>query len=238
METMTRPPSRRERVRAATVAEIKAAALAQMDAQEAAAVSLGGVARALGLTPPALYRYFPSREALIAALIRDGYAALADHLVTSLADQPSAAYGARFRTLVLAYREWALSHPHEFTLMASEDIRAPDLHGAIMEQAARSLRIVAGLLSEAQRAGQLTIPAPYRTPPASLRAQLAALDAALPDHAFPPEILALVTIVWVHFHGLIWQESHGRLLANLLRNGELYTLEVEVTAAALGLDET
>jgi AcrR family transcriptional regulator len=237
METTTRSPSRRERVRAATVAEIKAAALAQMDAQDDAALSLGSVARALGLTPPALYRYFPSREALIAALIQDGYAALADYLVASLDGLPPTAYGARFRTLVLAYREWALGHPHEFTLMASEDIRTPDLHRAIMAEAARSLRIVAGLLREAQDAGQITIPTLYRTPPASLRTQLVELDAALPDLAVPAEILALVTTVWVHFHGLIWQESHGRLLANLLRNGELYALEVEVTAAALGLDK-
>ena len=236
METLTRPTSRRERVRAATVAEIKAAALVQMDAQDAAAPSLGGVARALGMTPPALYRYFASREALIAALIQDAYATLADHLTASLGSLPPEAYGARFRALVLAYRAWALAHPHEFTLMASEDIRDPAAHRAIMAEATRSLRIVATLLSAAQDAGRLTLPAPYRTPPSALRAPLAELDAALADHSFPPEILALSTIVWVHFHGLIWQESHGRLLANLLRSGELYAIEVDVTAGALGLD--
>ena len=235
METITRTTSRRERVRAATVAEIKAAALAQMDAQDAAALSLGGVARALGMTPPALYRYFANREALIAALIQDAYATLADYLAASLRDRPPTAYGARFRALVLAYRAWALAHPHEFTLMASEDIRAPELHHAIMAEATRSLRIVAALLSAAQEAGRLTLPAPYRTPPAALHAPLAELDAALADHAFPPEILAAATIVWVHFHGLIWQESHGRLLANLLRGGELYAIEVDVTAGSLGL---
>ena len=190
METITRTTSRRERVRAATVAEIKAAALAQMDAQDAAALSLGGVARALGMTPPALYRYFANREALIAALIQDAYATLADHLAASLRDLPPVAYGARFRALVLAYRAWALAHPHEFTLMASEDIHDPAAHRAIMAEARAACASSRPAQRAARRRTADDLPAPYRTPPAALHAHLAELDAALTDHAFPPEILA------------------------------------------------
>src|SRR5436309_5397370 len=73
-------PSRRDRQRAATLAEIKAAARRLLVSGGTSAVGLRAVARELGLTPPALYRYFPSHEALISALIADLY----DELTTAL----------------------------------------------------------------------------------------------------------------------------------------------------------
>jgi AcrR family transcriptional regulator len=56
-ETAPRAP-RRERVRQATVEEIKAVARAQMAAEGTAGVTLRAIAREMGMTAPALYRYF------------------------------------------------------------------------------------------------------------------------------------------------------------------------------------
>lgn len=65
--------SRRDRVRAATVTEIKDTARRILVAEGPDGLSLRAIAREMGMTAPALYRYFPSREDLIGALIADLY---------------------------------------------------------------------------------------------------------------------------------------------------------------------
>jgi AcrR family transcriptional regulator len=62
----------------------------------------------------AVYRYFPSRDDLLTALIIDGYNALG-----SAAGDADAACRATTRRLVAcrAVRDWALAHPHEYSLV-------------------------------------------------------------------------------------------------------------------------
>ncbi len=83
-------PSRRARLREQTLAEIKEHALAQVAEAGAEALSLNAIGRAMGMSGPALYRYFASRDALLAALVADAYDDLADAL-------EQAAAGARRR---------------------------------------------------------------------------------------------------------------------------------------------
>src|SRR5215510_16201657 len=69
----TRAPTRRERVRAATIEEIKATALRLMHDQGSADLRFSDIAREMGMTAPALYRYFSDRDALLSALVADAY---------------------------------------------------------------------------------------------------------------------------------------------------------------------
>ena len=73
-------PTRRERQRQQTLAEIKTRAVDQVAAGGAGSVSLNAIARAMGMSPAALYRYFDSRNALLADLVADAYGSLADAL--------------------------------------------------------------------------------------------------------------------------------------------------------------
>ena len=66
---MARTMDRRERRRQATVEEIKDTARRQIAQDGATSLSLGAIARAMGMTPPALYRYFENRDALVVALV-------------------------------------------------------------------------------------------------------------------------------------------------------------------------
>ena len=66
----------RDRRRAETVREIKAAALEQLAEGGPSGLSLRAVARALGMTVQSLYHYFDSRDALLTALVIDGHRAL------------------------------------------------------------------------------------------------------------------------------------------------------------------
>jgi AcrR family transcriptional regulator len=110
-------PTRRARLRAQTTDEIKAAARAQLAAGGPEGVQLRAVAREVGLTAPALYRYFPSREDLVDDLTVD----LFDELVTAMEAardaQPEGAIGARLCATSYAFREYAVAHPSEFRLM-------------------------------------------------------------------------------------------------------------------------
>jgi len=85
--------SRRDRVRAATVTEIKDTARRILVAEGPDGLSLRAIAREMGMTAPALYRYFPSREDLIGALIADLYDELTAAISTAAGTAGDAAGG-------------------------------------------------------------------------------------------------------------------------------------------------
>lgn len=101
---------------------IKTLARAQMSQEGTASLSLRGIARDLGVTAPALYRYFPSREDLITALIVDGFTALAQTLEAADADHECADYRGRLADLCRAYRRFALERPVDFQLIYGNPI--------------------------------------------------------------------------------------------------------------------
>jgi AcrR family transcriptional regulator len=63
---------RRTRRRQETIAEILDVAVELMQAEGVAALSLSAVARRLGMQPPSLYQYFPSKMAIYDALFQRG----------------------------------------------------------------------------------------------------------------------------------------------------------------------
>ena len=118
---MTAPNlTRRERVRLQTLGEIKQHALAQVTAGGVAALSLNAIAKAMGMSGPAIYRYFGSRDELLAALVTDGYGELADAVQQARPPRPHAAPppGASPRSTE-AYRAWARANPYRYELLFS-----------------------------------------------------------------------------------------------------------------------
>ncbi|MCX4825099.1 TetR/AcrR family transcriptional regulator [Streptomyces sp. NBC_01142] len=75
----------RERARIEVTAAIKDEARKQLAAEGAAKLSLRAVARELGMVSSALYRYFPSRDDLLTALIVDAYDSVGTAAETALA---------------------------------------------------------------------------------------------------------------------------------------------------------
>src|SRR4051794_41829194 len=74
---VTSSMSRRQRLRQQTLEEIHAVALQQVADGGAEAVSLNAIAKAMGMSGPGLYRYYASRDDLLAALVAAGYDRLA-----------------------------------------------------------------------------------------------------------------------------------------------------------------
>ncbi|MDR7385758.1 TetR/AcrR family transcriptional regulator [Promicromonospora iranensis] len=113
----TRPLTRRERLRRQTVDEIVQAALELVDTGGAHALSLASVGKAMGMTPPALYHYFASREALLDALVLAGYTDLGtavESAARQAVDRPAAE---RLAAIAHAWRRWALDHPRRYSML-------------------------------------------------------------------------------------------------------------------------
>src|SRR3954452_22113630 len=108
--------SRRGRVRHATLEEIKTTALDLMREQGTTDIRFTDIARVMGMTAPALYRYYGDRDDLLTALIADGYGALETRIADAL--RPLAADDLAGRWLAAAdtYRHWARSEPQQFAL--------------------------------------------------------------------------------------------------------------------------
>jgi AcrR family transcriptional regulator len=79
-----------------------------------AGLSMRRVSAQVGLTPMALYRHYADKDALLDALVADGFAQF-ETFVAVAADQPTPT--ARFRGVLEAYIEFALERPRTFELM-------------------------------------------------------------------------------------------------------------------------
>jgi AcrR family transcriptional regulator len=110
-------PTARERARAQTTEAILAAARTQLAEVGAAALSLRAVAREVGLVSSAVYRYFPSRDELLTALIIEAYDAVGEAAEAAR----DAASGASARECWVAVwravRAWAREHPAQYALV-------------------------------------------------------------------------------------------------------------------------
>lgn len=103
----------REESRARTTAAILAAARREIATRGGGGLSMRAVAREVGMVSSAVYRYFPTREALLTAMILESYEGLAGALGGVRARRPDL----RWVALGAALRDWALERPHEFQLI-------------------------------------------------------------------------------------------------------------------------
>jgi AcrR family transcriptional regulator len=114
---VTVTPTRRERQRAATVEEIKDVARRLMRDQGTADVRFTDIAKEMGMTPPALYRYYADRNALLSELIADGYRDLGVAVATAREQHGPDDIGGRWIAAGTAYRDWARREPEQFALI-------------------------------------------------------------------------------------------------------------------------
>src|SRR3954464_716928 len=112
----------RARVRAELTREIVDVARRHLASEGAAALSLRAVARELGMVSSAVYRYFPSRDELLTALIIDAYDSVADAAEEAEAAVPRGDVAARWMATCRAVRLWAVANPQEYALIFGSPI--------------------------------------------------------------------------------------------------------------------
>jgi AcrR family transcriptional regulator len=106
-------------MRAETVAEIKASARSQLQELGPSGISLRAVARDVGVTPAALYRYFASLDALLLEVCCDLYDELIAETRAAMDAAPPEAHLERMKAWVWAFRAWSVGNRREFELMIS-----------------------------------------------------------------------------------------------------------------------
>ncbi|MGW0312500.1 TetR/AcrR family transcriptional regulator [Streptomyces flavidovirens] len=197
----------RERARTEVTAAIKEEARRQLAAEGAAKLSLRAVARDLGMVSSALYRYFPSRDDLLTALIVDAYDAVGAAAETALAGRPArtVAHPARWMAVCRAVRAWALAHPHEYALIYGSPVPGYTAPTTTVGPASRVGRTLISVARDAHRDNGLAVP-PLA---AALRpeAERLAADVA-PD--LPPPVVAALVAAWSQLFGLISFEVFGQ----------------------------
>jgi AcrR family transcriptional regulator len=203
--------SRRERVRAATVEEIKRTALDLMREQESTDIRFTDIARVMGMTAPALYRYFNDRDELLTHLITDAYADLGATIADARETLPAADIGGRWVAAASAYREWARSRPQQFALVFGMPVpgyAAPE-EGTTTQAAKQAMHELENLFISAARSGRLRHPLVR-----DVSAPLAACADDKHPHlegVVPPETFQAMLQAWASLHGITSLEVHGHL---------------------------
>ncbi|MGW1770393.1 TetR/AcrR family transcriptional regulator [Streptomyces sp. NPDC002104] len=197
----------RERARIEVTAAIKDEARRALAAEGAAKLSLRAVARELGMVSSALYRYFPSRDELLTALIVDAYnsvgsaAEAADTRALAAGDAPRA----RWAAVCASVRGWALEHPHEYALIYGSPVPGYTAPLDTVGPASRVGNTLIGIVRAAYEGRGIALP-PL---PAELRPEAARMAADFAE-GLPPEAAAALVAAWAQLVGLISFELFGQ----------------------------
>jgi AcrR family transcriptional regulator len=199
----------RERVREELTREITEIARSQLATEGAAGLSLRAVAREMGMVSSAIYRYFPSRDDLLTALIIDGYNAVGRAAEQADAACPRGGYTGRWLAVGRAIRAWALAHPHEYALVYGSPVPGYQAPQQTIGPAARAATVYGKIISDAHRAGALDPPGICPPPPPQFGPDAAALrDAVMFD--VPDDVAARAVVSWAALFGMVSFELFGQ----------------------------
>ena len=204
----------RERARAELTREIRQEARRQLAEAGANGLSLRAVARELGMVSSALYRYYPSRDDLLTALIIDAYNAIgaaaeaAAHQVGAARAGTGAGPPARetWAAACRAIRAWAVANPHEYALIYGSPVPG-------------------------YRAPEATIGPASRVP----LAVAAILEDAVASASVPADMLVRATIAWTQLFGMISFELFGQFVGSFEPADAFFDHAVAQLAAFIGL---
>ncbi|MFI6473653.1 TetR/AcrR family transcriptional regulator [Streptomyces sp. NPDC050516] len=221
----------RARARIEVTEAIKDEARKQLAADGATKLSLRAVARELGMVSSALYRYFPSRDDLLTALIVDAYDAVGEAAEHALAEQRAAASPAtRWTAVCRAVRTWALAHPHEYALIYGSPVPGYTAPEATIGPAARVGLVLISIVRDAHQ-GKGIAPPPLAAP---VRAEAERMAADfVPD--LPPAVAVALVAAWSQLFGLVSFEVFGQFHRVVEDREPFFTHAAEQLARSVGL---
>jgi AcrR family transcriptional regulator len=211
--------TRREKHREATRDEIKDVARRLMTEHGTAAISTRMIAREMGLTAPALYHYFSSRDELITDLIVDAFNALADAMQEAGERAASESVKEQLTQILLVYRRWALEHPIDFQLIYGNPIpgyEAPD--ELTIPAASRAFIVLLPLI--AKLSGR------NNTVPPGMQMHLEEMRAR-DGYEVPLQDLYGAIVGWSRLHGIIMLELFHHLQPLIGDVDAYYRAEIE-----------
>jgi AcrR family transcriptional regulator len=240
-------PRRRERVRAATVQEIKQTARHLLVQAGPGAATLRAIAREMGMTAPGLYRYFDSHEVLIKHVVADIFNELADALSAAIQSAGAAAAGqgelaeltAKMVAACHAFRRWALDHKEEYSLVFGTPLPGLDERDEIIDECGRKFGgTFFALFFELWQRHPFPVPAPGEINP-GLRKQLERYrdrtGAGLSEAELPAGAMLAFLRCWTRLYGAVTLEVFDHLRFALDDASPMFEYTLTEMASALGL---
>jgi len=195
----------------------------------ASSLSLRAIARVLNITAPAIYNYYPNRDALVTELIVAAFTSLGESQKATAESIPATELEKRFIALGLAYRDWALKQPQRYQLIFGTPI--PGYHAAediTVPAAAWALLPLMQTIQALYEAGPFR---PERLPGLTpeLKAMLAAWQTFVRQGGIEAyeETLYLAYVVWSRVHGLVALEIGHQNPSFITDPGEIFRRELE-----------
>jgi len=203
---------------------IKETAWRQIAEYGAPALSLRAIARELNITAPSIYNYYPSRDALVTALIVDAYNSLADAQEASVKNLAAAQLSERLSELGHAYRQWAVTYPQRYQLIFGTPI--PHYHAledATIPAARRALVPLITVIQDISSAGHLRT---ERLAPMTAKMEAMLISWQEIEDISDLEVLYLSLIIWSRVHGLMMLEIGNQFPACIDDPAELFHREI------------
>jgi AcrR family transcriptional regulator len=212
------PPavSRRERLRTQTFQEIEDSSFAIIDTDGVHALTIAALARSMAMSAPAVYRYFASRDALIAHLVTLSYQQLATAMQEAVEGST-------------AYRDWALRHRRRYGMLFAERAGHAPGHAAAQTPLDQAMALLIDLLAAIQD----TASADSKTGDRDLDEQLRqwARSQERPDTT--PRAATAAIRIWTRIHGIVSLELTGIFDNRTIEAQRLIDLEIDDALASL-----
>lgn len=204
---------------------IKETAWKQIAEFGAPALSLRAIARELRITAPAIYNYFPDRDALVTALIIEAFTSFGDWQLEARDSIPEADLPGRLKAIGLAYRHWAHTFPQRYQLIFGTPI--PGYAGPIEKifpSSARSLSALVSVVEALRLAEKLNVDIfPMVKPEYKVSFEM------WRTYGGDAHILSLsvAMLIWARVHGIVSLEIQGNLPPFGPQGDALYHYELQ-----------
>ena len=230
------PRTQRELDREQVMSQILELGREELAVQGAAGLSLRAIARNLGMVSSAVYRYVPSRDALLTLLIVEAYDRLGLVVEQAEAKVDRADLLGRFITVAQSLRTWALAHPHEYALIYGSPVPG---YAAPESTIGPASRVPVVLLDILRDLSGLTHALPRDPADPLVRSALAPLAGGAAA-GIPPALTARGLAAWATLLGAVSLEVFGHL-TNVVASGQrvrkaFFEHQMREVAIGLGLE--
>lgn len=220
-------PTRRDQQRRQTRQEILDTARNLIAEKGATALSLREIARRLGVTAPALYRYFPNRDALVTELIVIAYQSLQQHLEDIRQQHSLSSAEEQLLAIGRGYRQWGLAHPEDYTLIFGTPIPGYQTPPESTLPIARSsLGVLIAVIQKGVVDGEFKL--------ANNTAELSDLAVADPEERRQlAPLMHTALALWSLVHGLTSLELFNHYQPIITSPDELFELELQTRVQSI-----
>jgi AcrR family transcriptional regulator len=191
-------------------------------------LSLREVAREMGVVSSALYRYFPTRDDLLTALIVDAYNDLGAHAERAVRRASPDDPRKQFHVAASAIRKWAKSNPNEYALLYGSPVPGYEAPPFTVEPAARVALVLASVVAGAWRDPHAEAMFDRDGTKTKGLLETHALDAVMPG--VPESVRALSLMVWSQIFGCISFELFGHYKGSVRNANRFFAVVVDEAA--------